>query len=66
VRHLAGCLLARIDGKSPVDYLTEPWQVDFVRTVTREWFAAPPSTLPAAWEAFGKRAIRRATAVRAC
>jgi aminoglycoside phosphotransferase (APT) family kinase protein len=66
VRHLAGCLLARIDGKSPVDYLVEPWQADFVRTITREWFADPPSTLPAAWEAFGERATRRATAVRAC
>jgi len=26
VKHLAGCLLARIDGKSPVDYLNRPQQ----------------------------------------
>lgn len=30
VQHLAGCMLARIDGKSPVDYL-EVGQRDFVR-----------------------------------
>jgi 5-methylthioribose kinase len=31
VQHLAACMLARIDGKSRVDYLTEEWQADFVR-----------------------------------
>ena len=31
VEHLAACMLARVDGKSRVDYLKEPWQTDFVR-----------------------------------
>lgn len=45
VSHLAGCLLARIDGKSPVDYLIEPWQPPFVRRISCQWFDAPPPTL---------------------
>jgi 5-methylthioribose kinase len=55
VRHLAGCLLARIDGKSPVDYLTEPSQAELVRTITREWLTDSPPTLADGWEAFGQR-----------
>ena len=35
LRHLAACLLARVDGKSRVDYLQEPWQTDGVRSVCR-------------------------------
>lgn len=31
IEHLAACMLARVDGKSRVDYLKEPWQADFVR-----------------------------------
>ena len=31
VEHLAACMLARVDGKSRVDYLTESWQPEFVR-----------------------------------
>lgn len=41
-RHLAGCLLARIDGKSPVDYLREDWQHEFVRRHALAWLAEPP------------------------
>ncbi|HUQ69931.1 MAG TPA: phosphotransferase, partial [Planctomycetaceae bacterium] len=55
VPHLAGCLLARIDGKSPVDYLTEPWQAEFVRIIAREWLVRPPDTLTAAWEDYSQR-----------
>lgn len=43
VLHLAACLLSRVDGKSPVDYLHEESQRDFVRNVTLQWFTAPPS-----------------------
>lgn len=50
VSHLAGCLLARIDGKSPVDYLTEDWQTDFVRQISRRWFDVRPATLEHAWD----------------
>ncbi|MBI1322689.1 phosphotransferase [bacterium] len=35
LRHLAGCMLARVDGKSPVDYLAEPDQ-DAVRVLAIE------------------------------
>lgn len=31
VEHLAACMLARVDGKSRVDYLQEVWQPDFIR-----------------------------------
>tara|TARA_R110002072_G_scaffold99008_1_gene217972 strand:- start:87194 stop:88261 length:1068 start_codon:yes stop_codon:yes gene_type:complete len=31
IEHLAACMLARVDGKSRVDYLTESWQPDLVR-----------------------------------
>jgi len=37
LRHLAGCMLARVDGKSPVDYLSESDQ-DAVRLLTIEAF----------------------------
>ena len=38
---LAGCLLARVDGKSPVDYLTPELQ-DVVRRAARDLFLHPP------------------------
>jgi aminoglycoside phosphotransferase (APT) family kinase protein len=41
--NLAGCMLARIDGKSPVDYLG-PLQQDFVRGLSRTWLLKPPSS----------------------
>lgn len=31
IEHLAACMLARVDGKSRVDYLKESWQPDLVR-----------------------------------
>lgn len=42
VRHLAGCLLARIDGKSPVDYLAEDQQ-EQVRHFTHHLWKHLPS-----------------------
>ena len=42
---LPGLLLARVDGKSPVEYLVEPTQKDTVRRVARALLAAPPRTL---------------------
>jgi len=44
VSNLAGCLLARIDGKSPVDYLTAAKR-DVVRELSRRWIATPPRSL---------------------
>ena len=41
VRHLGACLLARVDGKSRVDYLTEDWQQELVRKFSRELLVEP-------------------------
>jgi fructosamine-3-kinase len=51
-RLLPGLLLARIDGKSPVEYVTQETERDRVRRVARAWLAAPPHRLDevaAAW-----------------
>jgi 5-methylthioribose kinase len=47
--NLAGCLLARVDGKSPVDYLS-PDQQDQVRRMARAWLLQAPPTWNAAAE----------------
>lgn len=54
--HLAGCALARLDGKSPVDYLADEGERETVRHWCRSVFAAPPrgwdetrQLLTAAW-----------------
>jgi aminoglycoside phosphotransferase (APT) family kinase protein len=50
---LPGLMLGRIDGKSPVEYLTGEADREAVRTFARERVAAPPATLAAlaaAWE----------------
>lgn len=53
-RLLPGLFLARIDGKSPVEYLTADADKSRVRRVARALIATPPETLAqirAAWEA---------------
>jgi len=42
---LAGMLLARVDGKSPVEYLTQPEQHDFIRVKTIAWLQQPVTRL---------------------
>jgi aminoglycoside phosphotransferase (APT) family kinase protein len=42
---LAGMLLARVDGKSPVEYLTQPEQHDFIRRKTFQWLQQPAKRL---------------------
>jgi aminoglycoside phosphotransferase (APT) family kinase protein len=52
-RLLPGLLLARIDGKSPVEYVTAATQKARVRSLARALLLAPPSTLAAvrtAWQ----------------
>jgi aminoglycoside phosphotransferase (APT) family kinase protein len=44
---LPGLLLARIDGKSPVEYVTEEAQKARVRSVARALLVSPPATLAA-------------------
>jgi aminoglycoside phosphotransferase (APT) family kinase protein len=45
--NLAGCLLARVDGKSPVDYLSSPMQAA-ARDLGRGWLREPPRDWDAA------------------
>jgi aminoglycoside phosphotransferase (APT) family kinase protein len=42
---LPGLLLARVDGKSPVEYLTLDSQKEFVRRFATEFLLSPPSSL---------------------
>jgi len=42
---LPGLFLARVDGKSPVEYITEEWQRAAVREVARRFLQAPSTTL---------------------
>ena len=39
-------LLARVDGKSPAEYLTDPAKKDFIRAFVRRYLASPPAALP--------------------
>ena len=41
VLHLGACLLARIDGTSPIDYLREPPQVDLARRIGHQILLQP-------------------------
>jgi aminoglycoside phosphotransferase (APT) family kinase protein len=50
---LPGLFLARVDGKSPVEYLTEEADKDRVRRVARALLAAPPDRLRSVRAAWG-------------
>lgn len=50
---LPGLLLARVDGKSPVEYLKTDTDKEFVRDIAARFLQAPPATLAevrAAWQ----------------
>ena len=50
---LPGLLLARVDGKSPVEYLKSDADKDFVREIAGRFLRSPPATLAevrAAWQ----------------
>ena len=51
---LPGLMLARIDGKSPVEYLTDAGTRDAVRRFARSRLAEPVATLPELVEAFAR------------
>jgi 5-methylthioribose kinase len=53
VRHTLGCLLARVDGRSPLEYLTEP-ERDRQRASVLSLIRNRPPSLPALLEAFGQ------------
>lgn len=56
VRHLAACLWARLDGKSPVDYLEDSAQREFVRHMARQWLKAPPCDISTALDEYFRQA----------
>jgi hypothetical protein len=49
---LPGLLLARVDGKSPVEYVTDEAQKELVRKVARPLIQQAPSTLAAVRDAW--------------
>ncbi len=53
VANLAGCLLARVDGKSPVDYLRDESQRRSVRRMGRELVGGSVDSLPEAIQVCG-------------
>lgn len=50
IRELGCLLLARIDGKSKEDYMTQPVEKDAARTLARELILNPPASLEAVWQ----------------
>lgn len=52
VRHTLGCLLARVDGRSPLEYLTEA-ERNRQRQIVLSLLQRPPERMPALFEAFG-------------
>ncbi len=57
IRHWGACMLARVDGKSPVDYLS-PHQQVLVREFTRHLFRAPPRQFESAVDALQERILQ--------
>ena len=53
-RLLPGLLLARVDGKSPVEYVTEEHQRDHIRRVATALLIKPASYLREIAHAWGK------------
>jgi hypothetical protein len=54
VRHVLGCLLARVDGRSPLEYLTEPARAR-QRAVVLGCLASPPACIAALVTEAGQR-----------
>lgn len=50
VQHLAACMLARVAGKSRVDYLTEAWQIELVQRLCHELLLDAETTLSEAFD----------------
>ncbi len=59
VRHTLACLLARVDGRSPLEYLTEGERAG-QRRLVRALVAAPPATIPDLIRSYGKGLESRA------
>lgn len=54
IQHLAGCLVARVHGKSPVDYLTLPEQLQAVAMAEKLFALGPSATWANALELLGR------------
>jgi 5-methylthioribose kinase len=54
VRHTLACLLARVDGRSPLEYLTTP-ERDRQREIVLSLMRDPAASLAALFEAFGRK-----------
>jgi hypothetical protein len=52
IAHLGGLLLARIDGKSPAEYIQGDELKDKIRQFARELIVTPPATVGEVWERF--------------
>lgn len=50
LEHLAGLLLARMDGKSPAEYIRDPQQKQRIRRFGRRLIEDPPKTIEEVWE----------------
>jgi 5-methylthioribose kinase len=57
IRHWGACMLARVDGKSPVDYLSLQQQA-VVRDFTRRLLLTPPRQLESGADALQERIVR--------
>lgn len=53
IAHLGGLLLARMDGKSPAEYITDANRKDEIRAFARDLILRPPATVEAVWERYG-------------
>ena len=53
-RFLPALLLARVDGKSPVEYLSERRDQDFVRSFAKRFLAQPVTELSGLAQAWRK------------
>jgi 5-methylthioribose kinase len=53
IAHLGGLLLARIDGKSPAEYIKDEALKMRIRAFARELIVAPPRTVGQVWERLG-------------
>lgn len=54
IGNLAGCLLARIDGKSPIDYFDQPWQGETARALAFTYLMRPVTEIAHALEEIEK------------
>ena len=59
VRHLAGLMLARMDGKSPVEYIRDEGVKLRVRRTAKRLFAEPPGSFEAALDWVGQNVLER-------